>query len=125
MASGVGTCSESSDDDSDCYIEALDVDRLVSQADLEVTVPVGEYEFTVTQHPQLRCTGIQDCSDSLTESTSTTGAVLWDGAVVAARFVAHNHSMLFREAAPAQQRCVELGCGVGGLTGLTLAKLGP
>ena len=111
----------SSSDSDDVAIDALfDPERLVAQSEERVQVAVGCFSFVIEQHLALRNTGQPERDAGTTEQTSTTGAVVWDGSVVAARFVHRNASSLL----PAPGLCVELGCGVGGLTGLTLAKLG-
>ena len=85
----------------------------VSSTSTTIDIDIGNRTFTITQSPSLL---------NSTRSEGTTGAVLWQITPLIASWLASHPSFLTTHAilTPAST-IIELGCGISGLIGLTLA----
>lgn len=87
------------------------VDRTASSVD----VVIGSHEFTITQSPGLLRSSVD---------RGTTGAVLWKVTPLVAAWLVDKENFLWQTSIlTAKATIVELGCGISGLIGLSMAPL--
>eukprot|EP00039_Didymoeca_costata_P003308 m.66759 g.66759 ORF g.66759 m.66759 type:complete len:296 (-) comp11833_c0_seq3:637-1524(-) len=127
---------EESDSEEWGALVSLFEEKLVTHTDKEVlfhlpatrtATPDTENQnicIRLQQSPSSRAkAAIEDAgSNSLSESSVSTGAVVWDGAVVLARYIEYNRRFYFKSETVTS--VIELGAGCGGLPGIVSAVLG-
>ena len=116
----------------------LHIERIVDHSNPIFTLPfnIGSKQISIEQDIEARrrpafdvAEGAVEMGNDLTERDSKTGAVLWDGAVVAASLLEEcsnaGSALRFRDQLnPKGKVVVELGCGCSALPGQVAAALG-
>ena len=135
-----GNSGGESDDEAEMWegLMPLHIERIVDHSNPIFTLPfnIGSKQISIEQDIEARRRPAFDVADDavdmgndLTERDSKTGAVLWDGAVVAASLLEEcsnaGSTHRFRDQLnPKGKVVVELGCGCSALPGQVAAALG-
>jgi hypothetical protein len=87
----------------------------IDRTSCSIDVAVGSHEFTIAQSPGL----LRSNAD-----TGTTGAVLWKVTPLVAAWLINKENFLWQNSILSDEATiVELGCGISGLIGLSMAPL--
>jgi hypothetical protein len=87
----------------------------IDRTSCSIDVAIGSREFTITQSPGL----LRSNAD-----TGTTGAVLWKVTPLVAAWLINKENLLWQNSILSDEATiVELGCGISGLIGLSMAPL--